>query len=349
MAAPKGTILITGANGGLGSAFVSKLIKSPYGREYQGIYTVRNPSTAHDLQAVLKEAPATHIHETLALNLGSLKDVRAAAEDINTRVANGSLGPIRALILNAAFQEANPQMLAPQTFTDEGFEAAFGINYLANFLFVLLLLKSMDKEHGRIVMVSSWTHDPYDTRNNTPDIFKPDEYKVMFTETENLSKGITYEDDGYKAGMRRYGASKLLMVMFMYELQRRLDADPQLSQISAVSLDPGAMGTTSLTRRSPLLIRLVTDWGLWAVQGLAVRMSPNGMFRPTWKSADDLLLACFDVDVLGKYPKAVYLGGSVRAESSKESQDVQKQNRLWVDSLKLAGIEDGDIVMKSGQ
>lgn len=215
MAPLKGTVICTGTNGGLGSAFVKAFAASTEGSDHRAIYTVRNPSTAHDLHAVLKAAPALHKSEVLALNLGSLKSVRAVAESINARVASGQLEPIRALVLNAAFQEANAETKKPRSFTEEDFEMTFGVNYLANFLFVLLLLESMDKEHGRIVLVSSWTHDAYDHRNDSISIFKDSEYKVMFPNAEELSKGITYEDDGFKGGMRRYGASKLALVMFL--------------------------------------------------------------------------------------------------------------------------------------
>src|SRR5947209_1674379 len=67
--------------------------------------------------------------------------------------------PLRALILNAAFQEATTQ-----TLTEDKRDMTFAVNYLANFLLVLLLLRSMDEEYGRIVFVSSWSHNPTDPR-----------------------------------------------------------------------------------------------------------------------------------------------------------------------------------------
>lgn len=192
MSRPKGSILITGANGGLGCAFVAHLLKSVYAHEYQGLYAVCNPSTAHNLQTVLECAPAEHKSEILLLDLSRLESVRGFAEDINTRVSNGTLVPIRALILNAAWQEANSGTLKPKTFTDDGYEAHFAINYLANFLLVLMLLQSMDRERGRIIFVCSWIHDTGDSRNNTTGQFAGDEYKILFRDVEALSKGVEY-------------------------------------------------------------------------------------------------------------------------------------------------------------
>ncbi|PVH83908.1 NAD(P)-binding protein [Cadophora sp. DSE1049] len=341
----KGSILITGANGGLGTAFAANFLNSPQSKEYRALFTVRNSTTARDLQAVLENAPRGSKFEVLQLDLSSLENVRTLAADINERVANGTLEPIRALVLNAAYQDASPEALKPQTFTKEGHEMAFGANYLANFVFVLDLLQSMDKEHGRVVSVASWTHDAFDPQNGTPPIFKGEEFKTMFTSAEALSKGIEYKDNAWAAGMRRYGASKLLGVM--YELQRRLDTDPALSNISVLSMDPGAMGGTGIAKRASLLIRFMTQVMIPLLQNISVWFSPNGSMRPTWKSAQDLMLASFDEKYLGVRPKAVYLNGSVKAVSSVESREETKQKKLWEESLKLAMIRDGETVLKN--
>ncbi|TVY85589.1 WW domain-containing oxidoreductase [Lachnellula suecica] len=334
------------ANGGLGTGFVSNLINSPYASNYRAIYTVRNPATATSLQAVLANAPQSHKYETVALDLSSLETVRKFAAEVNAKVADRTWEPIRALILNGAWQEANKETLEPQTFTKDGFEGHFAINYLANFLFVLLVLQSMDKEHGRIVLVSSWSHDTHDPRNDGVAAYNGEEYKILWRDPEVLSKGVVYKDDAYKAGMRRYGTSKLLLVMFMYELQRRLNSDPDLSKISVLSLDPGAMGGTGLLRDSTVYARFLSTL-LYYGQPIAVRLDPNGMFRTPKKSGHDLLLACFDDEYLMEYPKAVYLNGSVRATPSAEAGDAENQEKLWAESLKFAGIGKGDTALDS--
>jgi NAD(P)-dependent dehydrogenase (short-subunit alcohol dehydrogenase family) len=102
----KGTILVTGANGGLGSAIVRNIVRTPnLASNYTGIYAVRKAATATTLQATLSRAPANHNHETVNVDLGSLESVRKTAADINARVAKGDLPRIRALILNAGYQE----------------------------------------------------------------------------------------------------------------------------------------------------------------------------------------------------------------------------------------------------
>lgn len=212
----KGTVLITGANGGLGSAFVEQFQKSPYASEYRGIYTVRDASKAADLQRVLSKAPSSSVHEVVELDLGSLEKVREVAGEINRKVADGTWEPIRTLILNAVFQEANNDTLVPRSRTQDGFESAFGINYLSNYLLTLMLLQSMDREAGRIVVVSSWTHDGFDKRNDGLPVFRKESQRELYSfNTRELAEGVSYDkDDGWSAGMRRYGTSKLLLVLF---------------------------------------------------------------------------------------------------------------------------------------
>jgi NAD(P)-dependent dehydrogenase (short-subunit alcohol dehydrogenase family) len=153
----RGTILVTGANGGLGNAIVSHILNHrDLNTNYYGIYTVRDAVRgATTVRRTLERAESVkHDHELLAMDLGSLDSVRQAARDINNRVASGTLPPIRAFVLNAGWGEQTTQ-----SFTNDGFDMSFQVNYLSHFLLTLLLLQSMDKKHGRIEVLSSWTHE----------------------------------------------------------------------------------------------------------------------------------------------------------------------------------------------
>lgn len=148
-----GTILITGANGALGSAMVREIVASPSYRFCYGVYTVRDIPSASSLRASLASGGEEHTSEVISLDLSRLSSVREAAADINTRVRSGSMPPIRALILNAGYQES-----FTQTSTEDGFDMSFQVNYLSHFLLTLLLLESMDKKDGRVLCIGSWTH-----------------------------------------------------------------------------------------------------------------------------------------------------------------------------------------------
>lgn len=151
----KGTIVLTGANGGIGSAIVSRIHASPELSSYHYIYTVRDASSTNHHHASHHEPHiAIPNQDTLSLELTDLDSVRATAARINARVAAGEIPPIRALILNAGYHEMDAQR-----FTHDGFAIVFMVNYLGHWLLVLLLLQSMDRAMGRIVVLGSKAHE----------------------------------------------------------------------------------------------------------------------------------------------------------------------------------------------
>jgi NAD(P)-dependent dehydrogenase (short-subunit alcohol dehydrogenase family) len=161
-----GSILITGANGGLGSAIATQIATSPDLRDYHGIYTVRNAASSPALDAALQgsgtpdgTSASAHTFEKISLDLSHLDDVRKVALDIKSRIESGQIPPIRALVLNAGVEE-----FTTQTWTDEGLDKTFATNYLAHWLLTMMLLGSMDRERGRVIWITSWSHkyvDPH--------------------------------------------------------------------------------------------------------------------------------------------------------------------------------------------
>jgi len=138
--------------------------------------------------------------------------------------------------------------------------------------------------------------------------------------------------------------SKVMMIMFMYELQRRLNTDPSLSNISILGFDPGWV-STSIGRNANLIIRFI----MYCFQFLAPPISlfwPNHFIRTAAKTGDDLVVACFDEKKFSEFPKALYVDGSeISARMNEEARDENKQKKLWEGSLKYAGIVVGDTVL----
>jgi NAD(P)-dependent dehydrogenase (short-subunit alcohol dehydrogenase family) len=204
----QGSILVTGASGGLGTALASHI--TTHYPAYYGIYTVRDASAPnHTLTSIL-----TSSHEIVSLDLSRHASVRAAAADINARVARGQIPPIRVLILNAGLLE-----FEQQTWTEDGFDMSFAVNYLGHFLLTLLLLHSMDREQGRVVWIGSSTHDPY-----APVVgrhYPNNRWKTIIPgqSTDAIAKGTwstRAEDPTLHSGFRRYGAAKLCVAMMVY-------------------------------------------------------------------------------------------------------------------------------------
>lgn len=148
-----GTIILTGANGGLGSAVASQLASmQEMDISYHGVYLVRNALDANFLDAALV-GKISHSHEKISLDLCVLGDVRKVATKINQRVSSGKIPRIHAIILNAGYEE-----FEQQTWTEDGLDTSFATNYLGHWLLAMLLLQSMDRELGRVLWVSSWSH-----------------------------------------------------------------------------------------------------------------------------------------------------------------------------------------------
>lgn len=106
------------------------------------------------------------------------------------------------------------------------------------------------------------------------------------------------------------------------ELANRTAKDPKLSNISITSLDPGTM---------PVLSEI------------SVRFSPNGILRPSWKSAADIIRACFDIKA--HKGKALYLDGTAGFQIAKDARDEAKRKDLWEYGLLAAKIEEGDTAL----
>ncbi|KAH8647324.1 hypothetical protein BX600DRAFT_503468 [Xylariales sp. PMI_506] len=342
MAKQKGTVVLTGANGGLGSAIVRQMAESTeLSSNNYGVFLVRNPNSASNLKTALQRAPADFGHRVMPIDLAQLSSVKEAAQNINTLVADGYLPPIHTIIINAGFQEHTTQEFSP-----DGFDSTFQINFLSHFLLVLSLLQSLDKEHGRIIIIGSQGHDVEDLRNK--EWFFKGGYETMFNNTESLAKGTwssPQDDSSWLAGFRRYCASQLCKVMFIHELQKRLNNDPVLSKVSVLGVDPGALGG-HLTRRGSAIIRFVSLVVYPTLGPIFVRLWPNGTLRTPTKSARDVWFAASDTETLGDYPKDVYLNGSLPWPTSKESLQEEKRKQLWEDSTRYAGIVEGDTILK---
>ncbi|KAI1078089.1 NAD(P)-binding protein [Whalleya microplaca] len=346
-ATSKGTIVLTGANGDLGRAIITNIASSyNIASNHRGIYAVRNLPSAGALLQALRHSPSSgsHVHEVVSLNLERLDDVREFAKNINERVSKGEIPAISVLVLSAGYLEAEQQ-----TWLDKGLDATWVVNYLSQWLLTLLLLQSMDRENGRVVVLGSHSHDPYDEFNDgmMGGYFAEDKWKTIFGDsTEPVAKGTwssTQEDPSWCAGLRRYAASKLCLVMMIGELQRRLDEDPLLSSISILGIDPGWMAT-GISRRHPnySFARIIMPW----VAGALSWLRPSGMFRTPTRSAQDVVEVMFNETLLGDIkPKGLYMKGATQAEVSTEARDKGKRQMVWRDSVAYANLKEGDTVL----
>lgn len=192
---------------------------------------------------------------------------------------------------------------------------------------------------------------PYDKRNDQTKAFEGEDKTIVHEmgNIETIAKGkwpSGQEEPGFRGGYRRYSASKMFLVMMQHSLQGRLNQDPALNKICILGVDPGTM-STGLQRHSSFFIRVVL---FGVIFPLIAWLSPNGGIRTPERSAGDVVRAAFDNgEGLGESPKDVYLDGTKPFETGVESRDAQKRDWVWKESVRLAGLKEGNTALVNWQ
>lgn len=208
------TVIVTGGNSGLGYACASALLAaSP---PWHVIIACRDATRAQNavgaLRATVRDRATV---EAMQLDLASFASIRAFASEVSQRLNQSDLPPLHGLACNAAVQGA-------KTFTEDGFEATFGVGHLGHYLLVNLLLPAMQKP-GRIAVVASAVHDPvqlakFPSGGTMPE---PAWNAPMALARGELGREAAYDDAAANRG-RRYSTTKLANVYFAYGLAKHL-------------------------------------------------------------------------------------------------------------------------------
>ena len=201
--------IVTGSTSGLGYEAATALASAGA----QVVLAARDEAKAQGAMASIRRVHAGAQLEFRRLDTASLASVREFA----ARWRDGS-PPIDILLLNAGIS-AVPQ----REETEDGFERQLATNYLGHFALTGLLLPSIKREaSSRIVQVASIAH------------------RRARLHLDDLQLKRSYSP------MDAYGQSKLAMLMFGLELDRRLRAAG--SPVLSIPAHPG-VATTDIARR----------------------------------------------------------------------------------------------------
>lgn len=302
-----GTVLITGGTGSLG--YETAKVIAGAGRSLTVVITGRGVQATERAAAEL-EAETGGSVRGMALDLGSLHDVRRFAEELTA----AQLPPLRAVVCNAGIQS-----VSGTTLTSDGFELAFGVNHLAHFLLVHELLPHVVTP-ARIVFVSSGTHDPAQ-RTGMP--------APVYTSARELAVPEGADTANPNAiGRRRYTTSKFCNVLATYELARRLAGERPGESITVNAFDPGLMAGTGLAR----------DYGpvqafVWKHLMPVLTVVPGINTHTPRHSGAALARLVLDPDLAQTTGR--YFEGRKEIRSSKDSYDRAKQLDLWDTSVEL--------------
>jgi NAD(P)-dependent dehydrogenase (short-subunit alcohol dehydrogenase family) len=197
------TVVITGANSGVGKATAAALARAGA----DTVITARHEGRGGQAVADIRRDSGSDRVDLVVFDLADLASVRKGAEQILDRCER-----IDVLVNNAGL------VLSERTETVDGFEATFGINHLGPFLLTRLLTERLvASAPTRVVNVASTAH-------------------------QGARRGLDFDDlqstRNYR-GMQAYSRSKLANILFTNELARQLSG----TGVTANSLHPGTVAS----------------------------------------------------------------------------------------------------------
>ncbi|KAJ5358126.1 hypothetical protein N7541_005284 [Penicillium brevicompactum] len=212
------------------------------------ILTARAESKVAGIQAKIKSAKPDVKTRFLHMDLSDLDAVRNAVESLH------DVTHIDHLVCVAGV------MFPPYSKTKDGFESQFGVNYLANFVLVKLLLpkvRAAGPFSSIVIMASSMARQG----------------KVYFGDV-NFSNGETYDP------MVAYGQSNAARVMFAKSLGEKLKNE----KIRVFSVDPGAVHSGLQRHCPPEFLDQVAEW---KKAGPMVDLDGNSYEIPPWTGTSE--------------------------------------------------------------
>jgi NAD(P)-dependent dehydrogenase (short-subunit alcohol dehydrogenase family) len=246
--------------------------------------------------------------ETIPLDLTRLASVREFAQAVIEKLGDTE---IDGLVLNAGTQFPTGDHR-----TEDGFETTFGVNVLAHYLLLRLLLPKL-AHHATVVITTSDTHDP--ERNP----MGPKEFDIEELAYPPMHRKPT----GFSAGFRAYAASKLGDLLIARGLAASDEA--RAKNLNVVAYNPGLTIGTSLFRA----------WPLWA----RIAMGAVGLVRPFARmntvELSGKALAELALERITPPPGRIYASLNSRKlewpDPSKLAQRDDLMQRLWRESGRM--------------
>src|SRR6267154_4102879 len=274
--------MVTGANSGIGKA--TALALAQMGATV--VMVCRDRARGEQARSEITTKSKNTAVDLLQADLSSQQSIRQLVEHFEHHYTQ----------LHVLINNAGAAFPGRRRETVDGLEMTFAVNYLAPFLLTNLLLDVLKASApARIVNVSSNSH------------------KSGYIQMDDLQ-----EEKHYRS-MRVYGQSKFAVVLFTYELARRL----QGTGVTANCLHPGFVATHFGQRDAGpafrLLVKLIGSFGTSPQEGAKTSI---------------YLASSPEVEgVTGKY-----FVKSIPKRSAAISYDESLQRQLWEQSTKLVNL-----------
>jgi NAD(P)-dependent dehydrogenase (short-subunit alcohol dehydrogenase family) len=266
------TCLVTGANSGLGKETALALAKM----NARVVMVCRDKAKGERARTEIAAKSGNSSVDLLLCDLSSLAEVRALAVEVRRRYT-----ALQVVVNNAGIFSFSGR-------TVDGFEKTFAVDYLAPFLLTNLLLELLrSSAPSRVVNVSSVAH---------------------FGGHIDLA---AVERRQTPSGWKAYSTSKLALVMFTYELARRLEG----AGVTTNCLHPGGVATN-----------------IWRVPPVLVRP----FLKSAKEGAETSIYLASSPEVEGVSGK--YFVDRTEKRSAEESYDEPEARLLWETTSRLVGL-----------
>ena len=281
-------IIITGANSGIGLEATIQLCR----KHAAVVMAVRSRDKGEKaLQQVRGAVPVADV-SLMQLDLADLNSVHEFALAFRQKYNR----------LDVLVNNAGVMYPAKRELTKQGFELQVGTNHLGHFALTGLLMGVIkNTPHARIVSQASLAH---------------------------LSGRIRLTDLNWERSysrMQAYAQSKLANLLFIYELQRRLQTH-HIDAIATVA-HPG-VSSTNLMRTSGFLVK-------WATPFMAQSAAMGAL--PILRAATDLALK--GGEYIGPDGFMGVKGYPIIVKSNKRSYDESMAAALWALSENMTGVK----------
>jgi NAD(P)-dependent dehydrogenase (short-subunit alcohol dehydrogenase family) len=272
--------MVTGANSGIGKATALELAQ----RGATVVMVCRDRARGEQARSEIITTSRNNAVDLLQADLSSQQSIRQLVEHVQHHYPH-----LHVLINNAGASFPGRRE------TVDGVEMTFAVNYLAPFLLTNLLLDLLTASApARIVNVSSGSH------------------KAGYIQMDDL------QAEHYRS-MRVYGQAKLAVVLFTYELARRL----QGTGVTANCLHPGFVATHFGQRDAGtafrLLVKVIGSFGASPHEGAKTSV---------------YLASSPEVEAVTGH----YFVKSMPRRSAAISYEESLQRQLWEQSAKLVNL-----------
>jgi len=293
------TIMVTGANNGLGLQAVTTLAGAGARVVLACRDLERAASALESVRAAGRAAGSAAEHVLVRLDLSDLASVRAAAAETAAAV-----GSVDVLINNAGV------MAIPKGTTADGFETQFGTNHLGHFALTDAMLPLLLRaEAPRVVTLASIAH-----YGGTIDLEDPN-----------------FDRRPYER-MAAYRQSKLANLIFSAELARRAAAAG--SPLISIGAHPGVAATNLFDSMLPPIPGLasLTRLGMRIVVNSEADGALSQLYGATMPDVEN-------GDYLGPEGLRGMRGPVTRCGRSQSARDPELARELWELSVEMTGAD----------